>query len=383
MGAGGRMPTSVSKGQGMENEVKHGPCEKPPFTVGQLKRAIPPHCFERSLIRSSSYLLRDLFFVFVFYYVATSYFHLLPYPFNYAAWPIYWGFQGCALTGIWVLGHECGHHAFSDYQLVDDIVGLIIHTALLVPYFSWKISHRRHHSNTGSLEREEVFAPKPKAEIQWYLKHLNNPPGRAIVLLNTLLLGWPLYVAFNVAGRRYDRFACHFDPYSPIFSASERHLIYITDAGIYATTFILYRAAAAKGLTWLICVYGVPLVIVNAFLVLVTYLQHTHPVLPHYDNSEWDWLRGALVTVDRDYGILNEVFHHIADTHVAHHLFSKIPQYHGMEATKAIKPILGEYYQFDGTPFLKALWREARECVYVDRDEGDPKRGVYWYGNKF
>ncbi|MFZ8398872.1 fatty acid desaturase, partial [Staphylococcus aureus] len=51
--------------------------------------------------------------------------------------------QGCFLTGIWVIAHECGHHAFSDYQWLDDIVGLILHSSLLVPYFSWKYSHRR------------------------------------------------------------------------------------------------------------------------------------------------------------------------------------------------------------------------------------------------
>jgi omega-6 fatty acid desaturase (delta-12 desaturase) len=106
--------------------------------------------------------------------------------------------------------------------------------------------------------------------------------------------------------------------------------------------------------------------------------------LPHYDSSEWDWLRGALATVDRDYGILNKVFHNITDTHVAHHLFSTMPHYHAMEATKAIKPILGEYYQFDGTPFYKAMWREGKECIYVQQDEGKPKsKGVYWYSNKF
>ena len=39
--------------------------------------------------------------------------------------------------------------------------------------------------------------------------------------------------------------------------------------------------------------------------------------------------------------MLNKVFHHITDTHVAHHLFSTMPHYHAMEATKAIKPVLG------------------------------------------
>ncbi|KDP44415.1 hypothetical protein JCGZ_19430 [Jatropha curcas] len=387
MGAGGQKTAVLvsSKFKEMETNrrLKRVPHTKPPFTLGQIKQAIPSHCFKRSLLRSFSYLVYDLSLSSLFYYIAASYFHLLPSPISYIAWPIYWTLQGCTLTGVWVIAHECGHHAFSDYQWVDDTVGLILHSSLLVPYFSWKISHRRHHSNTGSIERDEVFVPKFKSRIPWYSQYLNNPLGRALALAATLTVGWPLYLAFNVSGRPYNRFACHFDPSGPIYSDRERLQIYISDIGIFAATYVLYQIAMAKGLAWLISIYGIPLLIVNAFLVTITYLQHTHPALPHYDSSEWDWLRGALSTVDRDYGVLNKVFHNITDTHVTHHLFSTMPHYHAMEATKAIKPILGEYYQFDGTPILMALWREAKECLFVEPEEGGPNRGVLWYGNKY
>ncbi|CAI9779439.1 unnamed protein product [Fraxinus pennsylvanica] len=353
--------------------VKRVPHSKPPFTLGDIKKAIPPHCFQRSVLRSFSYVVYDLTIASLFYYVASTYIQFLPYPLSYF---------GCVLTGVWVVAHECGHHAFSDYQRLDDTVGLILHSFLLVPYFSWKYSHRRHHSNTGSLERDEVFVPKVKSGIRWFSKYLNNLPGRVLILVFQLTLGWPLYLMFNVSGRQYDRFACHYNPHSPIYSDRERAQILIADAGVLAVTYGLYRLAAVKGLAWVFCVYGGPLLVVNGFLVLITYLQHTHPALPHYDSSEWDWLRGALATVDRDWGILNKVFHNITDTHVSHHLFSTMPHYHAMEATKAIKPILGNYYQFDGTPIFKAMWREAKECIYVERDEGDQNKGVFWYNNK-
>jgi hypothetical protein len=55
-----------------------------------------------------------------------------------------------------VVAHECGHQAFSKWQAVNDAVGLVTHSLLLVPYYSWKHSHRRHHSNTGSVSRDEV-----------------------------------------------------------------------------------------------------------------------------------------------------------------------------------------------------------------------------------
>lgn len=382
MGAGGRTSIPPKTTKKLEaNVLLRVPHSKPPFTLGEIKKAIPPHCFNRSVLRSFSYVVYDLVISSLLYYVATTYIHLLPSPLSSLAWVLYWICQGCNLTGVWVVAHECGHHAFSDYQWLDDTVGLILHSALLVPYFSWKHSHRRHHSNTASMERDEVFVPKPKSEIRWYAKYLNNPPGRIFTVLVTLTLGWPLYLMFNVSGRKYDRFACHYDPYGPIYSNRERAQIYLSDAGNLAMGFVLYKLAAAKGLTWVLCIYGVPLLIVNGFLVLITWLQHTHPAMPHYDSSEWDWLRGALSTVDRDYGILNKVFHNITDTHVAHHLFSTMPHYHAMEATKAIRPILGDYYQYDGTPLLKAIWREAKECVYVEPDNGGQK-GVFWYNNK-
>lgn len=381
MGAGGQMsmPTKFEK----QKPFQRVPHSKPPFTLRALKKAIPPHCFQRSLLRSFSYVIYDLTLIAIFYYIATTCISLLPETLRYVAWPIYWAFQGCVMTGVWVIAHECGHHAFSDYQWVDDTVGLVLHSALLVPYFSWKYSHRRHHSNTGSLERDEVFVPKQKSKVTWYSKYLNNPIGRLLSLITTLTLGWPLYLVFNVSGRPYDRFACHYDPYGPIYNDRERLQIYISDVGIVIVTYVLYCVVQAKGFVWLVCLYGLPLLVVNGFLVMITYLQHTHPALPHYDASEWDWLRGALATVDRDYGALNKVFHNITDTHVAHHLFSTMPHYHAEEATKVIKPILGDYYRLDKTPFVVAMWREAKECLYVEPDEDSPKKGVFWYKNKF
>ncbi|GAB2211295.1 hypothetical protein Droror1_Dr00016588 [Drosera rotundifolia] len=380
MGAGGRMYVPPEKTEA--DVLKRVPYEKPPFTLGQLKKAIPPHCFQRSILHSFSYVVYDLTISFILYYVATNYFQLLPQPLSYIAWPMYWAVLGCVLTGVWVIAHECGDHAFSNHQWLDDTVGLVLHSCLLVPYFSWKYSHRRHHSNTGSLEKDEVFVPKKKSSLQWFSKYLNNPVGRVLTLAITLILGWPLYLLFNVSGRHYERFACHYDPYGPIYNDRERLQIYISDIGVLAVSYGLFRLAASKGLAWVFCVYGAPLLVVNGFLVLITFLQHTHPALPHYDSAEWDWLRGALATVDRDYGILNKVFHNITDTHVAHHLFPTMPRYHAMEATKAMKPILGEYYHFDGTPFFKAMWREAKECMYVEPDEDNKNQGVFWYRNK-
>jgi len=115
--------------------------------------------------------------------------------------------------------------------------------------------------------------------------------------------------------------------------------------------------------------YGAPYLWVNFWLVLITYLQHTDRKIPHYRGQEWNFIRGALSTVDRNYGFLNKVFHHIGDTHVAHHLFSQMPHYHAEEATVHLKKVLGDYYMHDNRPILKSLWDAWSTCHYVD-DEG-------------
>ncbi|GJN28900.1 hypothetical protein PR202_gb17073 [Eleusine coracana subsp. coracana] len=389
MGGGGRT-TAGGRPASDESETTgpagHLPVDKPPFTLAEIKRAIPPHCFHRSVLKSSSYLLRDVAAVALLLYFAVALIPLLPASLRLAAWPVYWAAQGCAFGGLWVLAHECGHHAFSDHALLDDAVGFALHTALLVPYFSWKHSHRRHHANSGSLDRDEVFVPRRKAQLSPLAGRVvhRSATGRLATLVLQLVVGWPLYLACNAAGRPYPRFASHFDPSSPIFTNTrERAQVVLSDAGVLTfVSLLLRRLAVASSWAAVVRVYGVPLVVVNAWLVLVTYLQHTDPAVPRYSTKEWDWLRGALATVDRDYGaLLNAAFHNITDTHVVHHLFPAMPHYHAAEATRAVRPVLGEYYRFDATPVAEAAWRAVRECVYVEPD--GRRDGVFWYANKF
>ena len=106
---------------------------------------------------------------------------------------------------------------------------------------------------------------------------------------------------------------------------------------------------------------------------VVTYLHHTDPAVPWLRGGGWSSLRGALSTVDRRYGWLERLHHH-AGHHVVHHLFPSIPHYRLREATRAVRPLLGEYYREDRGGVLAALMRGMRRCRAV------PDRGevVYW-----
>jgi len=413
-------PAPTSDKEVYTGGVQRVPTAKPPFTVGDIRRAIPAHCFTRPLSKSFGYLFWDLFLVAVLVYATTFIPQLSderlgglgPWA-RAACWVVYWICQGAVCTGLWVIGHECGHGGFADNTILNHGVGLIIHSCLLVPYFAWQISHRRHHSNTGSIEHDEVFVPAlaSKEEVEKHrakmsrlaageqhvdedgaLTQLFGVLHRIFFLVIMMTLGWPGYLLANLSGNKsYDpsSWVNHFAPSSPIFRATSdphadtpqdkhnRTLIVVSDVALLTVVAVLYKWVQLTSLSNMVCLYFIPYLIVNFWLVLITYLQHTDLALPHYTDGEWDWLRGALATVDRDYGILNVVFHHITDTHVVHHLFSPMPHYHAMEATEAVKPLLGEYYRFDDTPVFTSLWRSFRDCNVVYPDE--KQQGVHWF----
>ncbi len=60
----------------------------------------------------------------------------------------------------------------------------------------------------------------------------------------------------------------------------------------------------------------------NGFeVIMITYLHHTDPILPHYRKNKWNYPRGAAATVDRDFlGWHGRFFFHdVAHFHVIHH----------------------------------------------------------------
>ena len=148
--------------------------------------------------------------------------------------------------------------------------------------------------------------------------------------------------------------------------------IIISTVTTVATLGALVYAKFEYGVLPVVCWYWGPYTFVNFWLVLYTWLQHTDPSIPHYGEGEWTWVRGALSTIDRPYGIFDFFHHRIGSTHVVHHLFHEMPFYNAWEATVAVKAFLEPkgLYNYDPTPFWKAMWRIAKTCHYVDGTDG-------------
>lgn len=411
----------------------------PDLTIKDLLSAIPAHCFERSALKSSAYVVLDFAMLAAVAYSASfidptlksTDFNKSPLTSvlsaasqhslaRFSLWSIYAFVQGLIFTGLWVIAHECGHQSYSPSKTINNTVGWILHCALLVPYHSWRISHARHHAATGHLTRDEVFVPRTRADRkklplrpaqlsatdsddeddaqvnesllsdkppshpvqgtdetwgEWLQETLEDAPlYNFIYIIVQQTLGWPLYLLKNSSGQlQFPKGTNHFNPNSIIFDARHRSQIIISDIGIALTLSALFAwgKLSPGGFGEVFRYYVAPYFWCNHWLVMITYLQHTDPHIPHYTADAWTFPRGALCTMDRTWlGPIGPFFlHGIAETHVLHHISSKIPHYNAWEATEALKQRLGQHYQSSNENVFLSLWKSINKCKFVEESD--------------
>jgi omega-6 fatty acid desaturase (delta-12 desaturase) len=85
------------------------------------------------------------------------------------------------------------------------VVGMILHSFLLVPFYSWKFSHAAHHGATNHLRKDQVFVPPTREEAKDYQKMFelleDTPILNLVLALRMFLIGWPAYLAINTSGQ--------------------------------------------------------------------------------------------------------------------------------------------------------------------------------------
>lgn len=253
--------------------------EEPKLSLQVLREAIPEHCFQPSLKKSLLYLARDFLYagslVYLATYLSSSSFDVL----TICGWALYSILQGFVGTGLWILAHECGHGAFSNYGWVNDTVGWIVHSLLLVPYFSWKYSHARHHRFTSHMTKDTAFVPPTKAEVQaskgtalglWRQATEDMPLAILFTFLAHQLLGWPAYLlSYISAGEENGTsniFKSHFDPWSGIFTAKQQPFVALSDLGLAIVCASLYYLATQLSFLHVVLLYVLPYLWVNHWI---------------------------------------------------------------------------------------------------------------------
>ncbi|KAG8989599.1 hypothetical protein FRB94_000992 [Tulasnella sp. JGI-2019a] len=267
--------------------------------------------------------------------------------------------------------------------------------------------HKLHHASTSHLTKDQPFVPYTREE--WGLDPLNlekedlagswvshdlqevfqevmeySPVWNIVSLTGQLFIGWWAYLLADVKGqhRNHPTWTSHFLPSSPIFTPYQSRQVIMSAGGVAIWFAAIFYAIHTFGFLPVFRTYIAPYLWMTHWLVFITYLQHSDPLLPKYEASVFTFARGALSTFDRELmggpGIFGKVCnyvcatatHGICETHITHHSCSRIPHYHAWEAKKSIDELLKRHgIQPQGNP---ATWTEAlrilRECKFVESE---------------
>jgi len=317
------------------------------LNLNSIRKAIPSKAFEKSFIKSLSYMIFDYIMwgscvMLMLTLSKSEIYNNMHIVLQLACNILYFNVAGFFMWCIFMIGHDCGHTNFCNSVLVNDIFGHITHGSLLVPYWPWQLSHRRHHMYHNHVEKDYSHP--------WYTPDRLERPDEGLARmmheqhwLRAIFpfYGWHIYLYGMPDGSHYFPFTS---------TRLWNDAVFIERAKCVFSTLVVIAYAAAfyylfdSNFQTFAFYYLGPFVMFGWWLVTVTYLQHHDHDTLVYDDHDWKFVEAAFETVDRTFGYgIDTLHHHITDGHVAHHLFfTKIPHYNLPIATAAIKKYLAE-----------------------------------------
>ncbi|HER08361.1 MAG TPA: fatty acid desaturase [Bacteroides sp.] len=220
------------------------------------------------------------------------------------------------LVRIFIIFHDCGHHAFFRSEKANKIVGTILGSLTFTPYERWHSDHATHHQTVGNLDKRgsgdvwtlTVEEYQQLSRRDKFIYRLYRHP--------IILFGIAPVLLFVIWFRFTNR----------SMSAPERKSVYITNLILLVTItgLILLIGWRAYLLIQLPVIY-----IASGIGVWLFYVQHQFEDVIWVRQAEWDYKKIALEGSSylKLPGILqwfsgNIGFHHI------HHLSPRIPNYY-------------------------------------------------------
>jgi omega-6 fatty acid desaturase (delta-12 desaturase) len=336
------------------------------LSVKTLVGSVPRACLVPSTARSLGFLARDVvLFAGIAAGIVYAGRHLPP----AYAWPLGLALAavlGTVLTGIFVLGHECGHGSFSLSPAVNRVVGELTTAMAFWPYEVWRVSHELHHRYTHHIGKDIAWVPFTKdklARLGWL--------QRAIYLetrTRLFFIGSAFFTFYFIKDALRGRASRHFKAQElPAIRRSLAVLAVVITA--YATA-----AWAAAGAYGLVTLFLVPQLFFQIWLSTFTFLHHTHPERRFLAPEEWSFAPAQLhATVHVRFPRLIEWLTHDINWHVPHHVCVGIPHYRLRQAHGALKAafpsILEERF---GWPLVR---RVVSDCQMIASKEA---AGLGW-----
>lgn len=283
--------------------------------------------------------------------------------------PLAWAWTGTAVTGFFVIGHDCAHKSFSKNKLLEDIVGTIAFLPLIYPYEPWRFKHDRHHAKTNMLAEDTAWHPVMKE--QW---------GSFSPLMKS-------FMEFGMGPLRpwasIGHWALwHFDLNK--YRDSEKPRVKISLAAVFAfmaigwPAIIYFTGIAGWFKFWLMPWLGY-----HFWMSTFTMVHHTAPHIPFKDAQDWNSAQAQLGgTVHCDYPSWVEVLCHDISVHIPHHISQKIPSYNLRLAHDSLLQNWGKHLNIAkfNWRLMKTIMTECHffdpEVNYASFDGGEEKSAV-------
>lgn len=302
-----------------------------PDTKLRLKdiiKTLPRECFQKDMRKAWTAVVVNVLMVGLGYWsIAASPWFLLP---------IAWIFTGTALTGFFVIGHDCGHRSFAQRKWVNDLVGHIFMAPLIYPFHCWRIGHNQHHNHTNKMDVDNAWQPW-RTEVYDQLDPITKTAytttrGRLWWLAS--ILHWAL-VHFKLSN----------------YKTRDHGKVKLSIAVVVTFAAIVFPALFLTVGVWgFVKFWLMPWLVYHFWMSTFTLVHHTLPDIQFKEPEEWDAAQAQLFgTVHCDYPKWVEFLCHDINVHIPHHLSTAIPSYNLRLADSSLVKIWGSKlrrYQF-------------------------------------
>lgn len=290
--------------------------------LSDIIRTIPKACFEKNTLKAWVSVAISVAAVVVGYVaIAVAPWFLLP---------VAWFFTGTALTGFFVVGHDCGHRSFAKRRWVNDWVGHIMMLPLIYPFHSWRLLHDHHHVHTNKLHVDNAWEP-------WTVEGFReaNPFYRTLYRVFRGKLWWMASIAHW--GK------LHFDLQQ--FHPRDRAQVKVSIAAVVIFAAILFPTLyVTVGLWGIVKFWLMPWLGYHFWMSTFTLVHHTIPEIQFHPAATWYPVPAQLAgTVHCTYPKWVEVLCHDINVHVPHHISVGIPSYNLRKAHASLMQNWGQH----------------------------------------
>jgi len=316
----------------------------------QIVKSLPKECFTKDVYAAWKTGLISLCAA------ALGYFCLI-----FSPWfllPIAWIFTGTALTGFFVIGHDCAHRSFAKRRWVNDLVGHLFMMPLIYPFHPWRIKHNYHHKHTNKLKEDNAWHPiTPEALQSW--PRLGQMAFEIFLRQRLWWLGSIAHWAVT-----------HFDLQK--FEPKDRPSVKFSIAVVVLFAAICFPVLiATTGIWGFIKFWLIPWLVYHFWMSTFTLVHHTFVDVPFLASPAWDEAAAQLFgTIHCHYPRWVEFLCHDINVHVPHHISTAIPSYNLRLAYSSIKENWRSYLHDESTFSWSLMKQITDQCQLYKPDVG-------------